>query len=37
MAPALMWLFQRPLCALVGVESVNPGSPACPAVIPSSC
>ncbi len=32
--PAAMWLFSRPLCALVGVESVNPGSQACPAVIP---
>ena len=29
-----MWLFSRPLCAFVGVESVNPGSQACPAVIP---
>ena len=25
---------RRPLCAFVGVESVNPGSQACPAVIP---
>ena len=33
--PAAMWLFSRPLCAIVGVESVNPGSQACPAVIPS--
>ena len=33
-APAVMWLFSRPLCAIVGVESVNPGSQACPAVIP---
>ncbi len=32
--PAAMWLLSRPLCALVGVESVNPGSAACPAVIP---
>ena len=32
--PAAMWLFSRPLCAIVGVESVNPGSQACPAVIP---
>ena len=24
--PALLWLFDRPLCAFVGVESVNPGS-----------
>ena len=29
-----MWLLHRPLCAFVGVESVNPGSQACPAVIP---
>jgi hypothetical protein len=34
MGPALLWLFHRPLCAIVGVESVNPGSQACPAVIP---
>jgi predicted membrane-bound dolichyl-phosphate-mannose-protein mannosyltransferase len=33
-APALLWLSSRPLCAVVGVESVNPGSQACPAVIP---
>jgi hypothetical protein len=33
-APAGLWLLHRPLCALVGVESVNPGSAACPAVIP---
>ena len=32
--PAALWLFSRPLCAIVGVESVNPGSAACPAVIP---
>ena len=32
--PAAMWLFSRPLCWFVGVESVNPGSQACPAVIP---
>jgi Gpi18-like mannosyltransferase/predicted membrane-bound dolichyl-phosphate-mannose-protein mannosyltransferase len=36
MGPALMWLFDRPLCALVGVESVNPGSAACPAYIPTA-
>ena len=30
----LMWLLSRPLCGFVGVESVNPGSQACPAVIP---
>ena len=33
-APAVMWLLDRPLCAFVGVESINPGSQACPAVIP---
>jgi hypothetical protein len=33
-APAVLWLFSRPLCGLVGVERVNPGSQACPAVIP---
>ncbi len=34
MGPAVLWLLDRPLCAFVGVESVNPGSQACPAVIP---
>ena len=34
MGPALLWLLHRPLCAFVGVDSVNPGSQACPAVIP---
>jgi hypothetical protein len=33
-APAAMWILSRPLCAFVGVQSVNPGSQACPAVIP---
>ncbi len=33
-APAAMWLFSRPLCALVGVSIANPSSAACPAVIP---
>ncbi len=33
-APAALWLFSRPLCWFVGVERVNPGSQACPAVIP---
>ena len=33
-APAAMWLFSRPLCALVGVTIANPSSQACPAVIP---
>jgi hypothetical protein len=32
--PGALWLFSRPLCAIVGVEIVNPGSQACPAVIP---
>ena len=34
MGPAILWLLDRPLCAFVGVDSVNPGSAACPAVIP---
>jgi type IV secretory pathway VirB3-like protein len=34
LAPAAMWLFSRPLCALVGVSIANPSSAACPAVIP---
>jgi hypothetical protein len=29
-----MWVLSRPLCGFVGVLSVNPGSQACPAVIP---
>jgi len=33
-APALLWILDRPLCAIVGVDSVNPNSAACPAVIP---
>jgi hypothetical protein len=33
--PAVMWLLDRPLCGFVGVESVNPGSQACPALIPT--
>ena len=32
--PALLWFLSRPLCGFVGVLSVNPGSQACPAVIP---
>lgn len=32
--PALLWLFARPLCAVVGVERANPGSQACPPLIP---
>jgi hypothetical protein len=34
--PAVMWVFSRPLCAFVGVTEVNPGSQACPAVIPEA-
>jgi len=33
-APAVLWLLSRPLCAFVDVERANPGSQACPAVIP---
>jgi hypothetical protein len=29
-----MWLFDRPLCGFVGVEVANPGSQACPPLIP---
>ena len=25
LCPAVLWIFSRPLCAFVGVESVNPG------------
>jgi protein-O-mannosyltransferase-like protein len=32
--PAVLWILSRPLCAFVGVDSVNPNSAACPAVIP---
>ncbi len=32
--PAALWTLSRPLCAFVMVEAVNPGSAACPAVIP---
>ncbi|MEA2520213.1 MAG: hypothetical protein QOF49_2293 [Chloroflexota bacterium] len=34
LGPALLWLFDRPFCGFVGVERANPGSQACPAVIP---
>jgi hypothetical protein len=33
--PALMWVLSRPVCGFVGVLSVNPGSQACPSVIPT--
>ena len=29
LAPVALWLFRGPLCTLIGVESVNPGSQAC--------
>ncbi|HXG25896.1 MAG TPA: phospholipid carrier-dependent glycosyltransferase [Candidatus Binatia bacterium] len=32
--PFAMWLLHRPLCAIAGVESVRPGSRACPTLIP---
>lgn len=34
LGPALLWIFDRPLCAFVGVTKANPGSQACPPVIP---
>ena len=34
--PAVMWILARPLCAVVDVLAVNPGSQACPAVIPDA-
>jgi Gpi18-like mannosyltransferase len=34
MAPALLWIFSRPLCGFVNVLSVYPSSQACPAIIP---
>jgi hypothetical protein len=33
-APAAMWLLHRPLCGFVRVSDANPGSQACPTVIP---
>jgi hypothetical protein len=32
--PAAMWLLHRPLCGFVRVTDVNPGSQACPTVVP---
>ncbi|MEX1169961.1 MAG: phospholipid carrier-dependent glycosyltransferase [Chloroflexota bacterium] len=32
--PAIMWILARPLCGFVDVLAVNPGSQACPALIP---
>jgi hypothetical protein len=34
LGPFTLWLFHRPLCALVRVTDVNPASQACPTVIP---
>jgi len=34
LAPFGLWLFHRPLCGLVRVTDVNPGSAACPTTIP---
>lgn len=34
LAPFGLWLFHRPLCALVRVQDINPGSQACPTLIP---
>ncbi len=34
LAPFGLWLFHRPLCAFVRVTDVNPGSQACPTLIP---
>jgi 4-amino-4-deoxy-L-arabinose transferase-like glycosyltransferase len=34
LAPTLLWLLHRPLCAFVRVLDVNPGSQACPTLIP---
>jgi hypothetical protein len=34
LAPTALWLFHRPLCGFVRVTDVNPGSRACPTVIP---
>ncbi len=34
LGPFLLWLLHRPLCAIVRVEDVNPGSQACPTLIP---
>jgi 4-amino-4-deoxy-L-arabinose transferase-like glycosyltransferase len=34
LGPFLLWLVHRPLCAIVKVTDVNPGSEACPTTIP---
>ena len=35
LAPTTLWLLHRPLCAVVRVTDVNPGSWACPTLIPN--
>ena len=35
LAPTTLWLLHRPLCGFVGVDTVNPGSQACPTYIPN--
>jgi hypothetical protein len=32
--PVILWLLHRPLCGLVNVQLANPGSQACPTLIP---
>ncbi len=34
LGPAVMWILDRPLCGFVGVDRANPGSQACPPIIP---
>ena len=34
LGPFGLWLLHRPLCAIARVTEVNPGSQACPTVIP---
>ena len=35
LGPFILWLLHRPLCAVVRVTDVNPGSQACPTLIPA--
>jgi hypothetical protein len=34
LGPAIFWILDRPLCGFVGVDKANPGSQACPPIIP---
>ena len=34
LGPFLLWLFHRPMCAVVRVTDINPSSQACPTLIP---